>query len=91
MQGELSADVVILGVNEVGHESGNEGFCEGRDLPWLQDTEAADVWSAWGVVYRDVIVVDREGAYVDRFNLSDNDLGEEANWDHLEALLLSVE
>ena len=78
-------------MNEVGHESGNASICEGRDPPWLQDTSEAAVWADWDVSYRDVIVLDRDGAYVDRFNLSNNDLGEEENWEHLLTLLLSVE
>ncbi len=77
----------ILGVNEVGHESGNDSFCEGRDLPWLQDTDEAAVWAAWGVEYRDVVVLDAAGAVYDVYNLTEHDLGDDTNFAALEALL----
>ncbi len=80
-----------MGVNEPGHESGNEGFCDGRDLPWLQDTDQDDVWGAWKVSYRDVIILDSTGEFAATYNLSNNDLGEEANYDALTDLLLSID
>ena len=84
MQGELEG-VQILGVNEAGHESGNDGFTEGRDLPWLQDTEDVDVWGTWGVDYRDVIVLDPTGVPLFRYNLTEHDLG--VDYDELKQLL----
>ena len=65
----------ILGLNEVGHESGNDAFCEGRDLPWLQDTADAGVWQEWGVVYRDVVILDADGEAVEVYNLTENRWG----------------
>ena len=90
MASELPEGVVIVGVNEFGFEGGNELFTEGRDLPWLQDTEEVDVWSSWDVDYRDVMILDRENHYVDRFNLSANDLSDPAAYDELRALLESI-
>jgi hypothetical protein len=49
------------------------------------------VWSEWDVTYRDVIVLDSTGAYAGVYNLTDNDLGEEAKMAELEELLLSVD
>ncbi len=84
MQAELD-HVIILGVNETGHEEGNEGVTEGRDLPWLQDVEDTDVWATWGVDYRDVIVLDHEGVPLFRYNLTEHDLG--TDYDQLKQLL----
>jgi len=67
---------VILGVNEAGLESGNDDFTDGRDLPWLQETDAESVWSLWGVEYRDVVILDADGQFNAVYNLSENDLGE---------------
>ena len=25
-------------------------MCEGRNLPWLQDTEEANWWGSWGIM-----------------------------------------
>ena len=78
----------ILGVNEFGHESGNAAMTDGRDLPWLQEQEAGEVWQAWGVNYRDVVILDTGGEVYDVFNLTDNDL---ANVEHYGALKTLLE
>lgn len=88
MQNELGREnFVILGINEAGHESDNETICDGRDVPWLQDTAADNVWDTWTHVYRDVIILDRAGQQADVYNLTDQDLGEQANYDALKALM----
>lgn len=78
MQQDLPADVVILGLNEDGHESGNDDFCDGRDVPWMQDDGA--VWDDWGVIYRDIVILDRDGNFHTVFNVTSNDLGDEENY-----------
>jgi hypothetical protein len=71
--------VSILGVNGVGHESGNALATSRTDLPWLQDVDAggngqSDVWQAWDVVYRDVIILNPANEPVGRFNLTTQNL-----------------
>ena len=78
----------ILGINEVGHASGNESMCEGRDLPWLQDTVDEAVWTRWDPVYRDVIVLDGDNHPVGAYNLTDNDLSDPGNEQALVDLLV---
>lgn len=94
MQKELvadSVDVHILGVNGAGHESDNAVMCAGRDLPWLQDqADAQDVWSSWAVVYRDVVILDRENQRIEAYNLSSHDLGQTASYEELKAKLLAA-
>ena len=80
-------DAAILGVNGVGHESANDGITDGRDLPWLQDTEDADVWALWGIVYRDVVVLDGEGLVIGVVNLTAHNLADDATQDALTGLL----
>lgn len=75
--------MVILGINEAGFEEANDLMCDGRDLPWLQDTVEDDVWNSWTHVYRDVRILDRDGVEVSVYNLTDNDLGDPANYDAL--------
>lgn len=89
-QAEMAAppDVHILGINEIGLESGNEAMCENRHLPWLQDTPADSVWASWDVTYRDVVVLDRENRKAAVYNLTVHDLSVEANYDSLKALLI---
>jgi len=49
-----------------------------------------DVWTAWAVVYRDVIVVDADNQIVGVYNLTTNDLGMDENRRALEDLILSA-
>lgn len=91
MQAELPDSIAIIGVNEVDFAGGNEGFTEGRDLPWLQDTEEQAVWFQWGVSYRDVVLVDPEGLIVGVFNLTEHDLGQSRDYDALLDALLSID
>ena len=86
MQGELSG-VTILGINETGHEASNTDFCEGRDLPWLQDSPDIGMWDDWAVIYRDIFILDAEGTLVDVYNLTENDLS--VDYDDFKALLES--
>ena len=65
----------------------------GRELPWLQEEEADQVWGNWEQEYRDVVIVDHENMRVTAFNLTTNNLGqhdEAGNFvrqDELKALL----
>jgi len=66
-------------VNGLGYEDGNDAFTDGRDLPWLQETADEAAWSLWGVEYRDVVILDADGAYSAAFNLSEYDLEDPSN------------
>ncbi len=83
------AGIFILGVNEAG-QGGNSGICEGRDLPWLQDTEEADWWGGWGITYRDVVILNREGNEEAVFNLTEHNMGTPSEYAAFKALLLGV-
>jgi len=95
MQGELNSvatpiPIRILGLNAVGHESGNATVVAGRTLPWLQDTKSQDVWTRWRVTWRDVIVLDSDNNVAAIYNLTEHDLGKAANYDSLKTLLIKV-
>lgn len=95
MQGELDAEfpdakVSLLGVNGAGHESGVPDMTMGRTIPLLQDTAEADVWTAWGVVYRDVIILNGDNAPVGVFNLTDHDLSQMGEFEALKGMLLDA-
>jgi len=81
--------IFILGVNEAGYGN-NEAICEGRDLPWLQDTQEDDWWGNWGITYRDVVILNRDGKEEDVFNLTEHDLGKPNEYAAFKALLLDV-
>lgn len=94
MQGELDAvapgAVVLLAVNAAGFESGNEGFVTGKTMPLLQDTAQVNLWAAWSVTYRDVVVLDADGKQRAVYNLTTNDLASPANYEALKRLLLDA-
>ncbi len=96
MQQELAAEnlpvpLQILGVNQAGADgtngSANVTVCTDRDLPWLQETETDSVWADWEVIYRDVIVLDKENRPIEVFNLSDNNLDNPNVYETLKGIL----
>lgn len=95
MQAQLDAehpelDIALLGVNELGHEAGNALVCEGRTIPWLQDTAEADWWGSWAPTYRDVVILDAQSELVGVYNLTDHSLLDDANYQALYDLLVSL-
>jgi hypothetical protein len=61
----------------------------------LQDVDAnanqvSDVWDAWDVTWRDVIIVDGQNETVNVVNLTSNDLGVDANYATLRDKLLDA-
>lgn len=88
MQKELPPEVRILGVNRIGADGGNAAICDGRDLPWLQDTRMEQAWERWDVAYRDVIVLDAENRPVAVYNLTERSLAVPAHYAELRAILL---
>ncbi|MDX2473253.1 MAG: hypothetical protein QNL91_06045 [Candidatus Krumholzibacteria bacterium] len=95
MQKEFDAMAIdpgirILGINQVGQESQNDLNCEGRDIPWLQETMTELVWVPWDVTYRDVVIVDGTNRRLAAFNLTDKNLAVAANYEALKTLLLET-
>ncbi len=95
MQGELDDElpelpISLLGVNGAGYESAVATMIEGRVIPLLQDTAEADVWGDWQVVYRDVIILDRDNAPIGVFNLTENDLSNMADYTALKTMLIDA-
>ena len=95
MQGEVDAvsttfPITIIGVNEVGFESGNDTFTAGRDIPWLQETSDALIWDTWNITSRDVVVLDESLEVVAIFNVTTNGLADPANYDALKTILLDT-
>jgi hypothetical protein len=95
MQLELDATVpdlgiALLGVNGAGYESGTAEMVAERVIPLLQDLAEVDAWGQWSVVYRDVIVLDREGAPAFVFNLTEHDLSIMGEYEALKGMLIDV-
>ena len=82
-------DIQILGVNAVGKESGNPSVSSGRDIPWLQDDES-DIWTNWGITYRDVVIVDADNVMVEAFNLTTYDLRNSDAYDTLKQKFINT-
>lgn len=86
--------IQIVGVNQDGHQlddyDATGKFCDGRDLPFLEENAGDEVWQLWKVTYRDVIVLDENNEVLDVYNLTDNTLGETANYEALKEILVTA-
>ena len=85
---DTGMEIRILGINKAGEESGNADMVAGRTIPWLQDTENVDVWGAWDVTWRDVVVLDDRNEVVAIYNLTEHNLALPAQFDSLKSILL---
>lgn len=95
MQNELlganpATIIRIGGINQIGAEGSADAMCQGRDIPLLQDTSDDHVWAQWQVRYRDVFILDEENRTVAVYNLTDNSLTVQENYDELMQLLLDA-
>ncbi len=95
MQTEIDAEqtlrpVHILGLNDIGLESGNESMTAGQHLSWLQPGVGQNIWIDWQVGYRDVIILGPKNEHIDTFNLSTYNLAEAENYAALRDLLLAT-
>lgn len=95
MQDELNAEaspgrlpIRILGINERGQEVGNPGMSQLGSCPWLQDTEAQNVWRRWRSTWRDVVVLDAQNRKVTSFNLTSHNLNLPAEYAALKSILV---
>ena len=82
--------MTILAVNEIGYDSGYGATGALGALAVLQDVGEVKVWESWDVTYRDVFVVNGCGETTAVFNLSANNLENEANYNQLKALILEA-
>ncbi|MCY1054435.1 hypothetical protein [Nannocystis sp. SCPEA4] len=80
--------IELLGVNGIGLETGVPQMVAGRFIPLLQDVAEVDAWTQWEVVYRDVIILDRDGVPVGVFNLTEHDLSMMGEYESLKGMLI---
>ena len=83
-------EIKILGINEIDKASGNETITDGRSLPWLQDTSTVAVTASWKHNLRDVVILNTRNERVAVFGLTENNLGEPANYEILKQLFLNA-
>jgi hypothetical protein len=81
--------VELLGVNRLSDNFSDAIYNTTADnvLPWLQDTPQADVWTKWGVEYRDVVILDSSNRVAGVMNLTTYDLALSTNRFRLKELL----
>ncbi len=87
---ETLRSIDIVGLNDIGLESGNDGMIAGNTLSWLQPVIGEDIWTAWDVDYRDVIILGPGNEPLGVFNLTTFDLSDSANYDALMNQLLQA-
>jgi len=94
--------IQILGINIKTQASSNPGICSApcdtdiprcgpRKLPWLQDTQAANVWTSWGVNADDIVVLDAQNRPIRVYTLlQGHSLELPANYAELKSILISA-
>lgn len=90
LDAEFEGEFQLIGINGIGFESSNSLATDGRVLPWLQDVASQNVWNAWAVEYRDVIIVGRDGTRRDVYNLTLHDLANATNMAALKQKLVDA-
>lgn len=95
MQHELDSiatvrPIHLLGINNVGAESGNPTISVGRTIPWLQDVPEQHVVVAWQVDHRDVVILDARNRVIRKYNLTEHSLLEPANYAELKSILIAA-
>ncbi|HNC97936.1 MAG TPA: hypothetical protein PKY30_21540 [Myxococcota bacterium] len=94
MQADL--DAVMPGVfqihtvNAIGYDAGLPDLFAISSLPGLQDDSTNNVWSNWGVTYRDVYILDEHNELVAVYNLTTYGLANSSNYQTLYDLFLAA-
>jgi len=85
------SDVKIAGINGLDYIEGElSGMIQDRVLPWAQDNEDSHVWETWKIILRDFIVLDINGDFFYKINLTNVDPSIESNYENLKQLLLDA-
>ena len=66
------------------------GIIQNRVLPWAQDNEDSHVWETWKIILRDFIILDINGDFFYKINLTNVDPSIESNYENLKQLLLDA-
>ena len=66
------------------------GMIQNRVLPWAQDNEDSHVWETWKIILRDFIILDINGDFFYKINLTNVDPSIESNYENLKQLLLDA-
>jgi hypothetical protein len=77
-------------VNEIGYDSGIPDMSAEGDLPLVQDDTTNDVWANWAAAWRDVDIVDADGALAHVYNLTTYDLAEPDNYETFKVMLVET-
>lgn len=64
-------DIIFVGNSGINYDTDDySDMVDGTIIPWTQDTEQYDIWDAWDISLRDLVVLNREGFEITRINLS---------------------
>ncbi len=89
MKDTTGLPVDIIGINEIADGTDARMYAA-RPLTWLRDTPAVNMQSAWGALYRDVIILDPLNRKLAAFNLTSMDLGVAANYNTVKQFLTTA-
>ena len=78
----------INGIDYMGEDLNN--MIENRVLPWVQDNKNASVWNNWQVSLRDFVILNPNGEYHDKINLTEVDPSVTENYENIKQLLIEA-
>ena len=95
MQADLDADhpnlpIQILAINGIGYSSGIASLSSIHTLPMVEDTNNDLIWSQWGAIWRDVMILDGNNELVTTYNLTTYTLNDSGNYDTLKQLFIDT-
>ena len=93
MQDELESnypnlDIEIFAINMTG--SSVTSLTSSQNLPVVQDDNSLQIWSTWGAVWRDVMILDQNNELVHTYNLTQYSLSNTSNYNDLMQLFIDT-
>ena len=95
MQNELrqerpELEIIILSINQIGAENGISSSTEAHALPMVHDNETDTIWLSWEGQWRDFYLLNRNNELVEVYNLTQNNLNDETNYNELKQKLIEA-
>ncbi len=77
--------VALLSINDKNktNQTAINSYCNGRTIPFLQDTAGENVYASWMVSKDDIVLVDKQGNMSETIDLAQSNLTQTANYDAL--------
>ena len=63
-QAGYSGKIALFSINNKNKSTHNSaGYCEGKTIPYLQDTNAENVYGSWNASKDEIVLLDKQGNF----------------------------